>query len=159
MVVVVKEAIMGWTSRLRASGEVKPVDPWDETVINSAPNGAHRAVRGNAENPAAPGDPPGAQIAEEIKRRQTSLAVRYVAAVRARSLSRGVIVDRQDRRNRFVHQRTDGAACVCLNRFHALTIFGERGQPKGVQNVYWRRFTFVTYCSVSGIAMMHCPNE
>jgi hypothetical protein len=85
MVVVVKEATMGWTSRLRAFGEVKPVDLWDETVISSASNGAHKAVRGNPENPAAPGDRPGAQITEEIKRRQTSLAVRYVAAVRARA--------------------------------------------------------------------------
>jgi hypothetical protein len=84
MVVVAKEATMGWMSKLRASGEVKPADPWDETVINGAPYNAHKAVRSNPENSAAPDGRPGAQITEEIKRRQTSLAVRYVAAVRAR---------------------------------------------------------------------------
>jgi hypothetical protein len=70
-----------------ASREIKPTDPWDETAIKDAPDDAHKAVRGNLENPnsAAPGDRPGVQIAEEIKRQQTSIAVRYVAAVRARA--------------------------------------------------------------------------
>jgi hypothetical protein len=36
------------------------------------------------ENAAAPVDRPCAQIAEEIKRRQITLAVRYIAALRAR---------------------------------------------------------------------------
>jgi hypothetical protein len=84
--IVVKDATMGWTSRFRfrASGEAKPADPWDETDINGAPYDAHKAIRSSPENTAAPGDRPDAQIAEEIKRRQISLAVRYVATLRAR---------------------------------------------------------------------------
>jgi hypothetical protein len=39
---------------------------------------------GRSETPAAPSDYPEVHIAEEIKRRQITLAVRYVAAVRAR---------------------------------------------------------------------------
>ena len=75
---------MGWISRFRASGKPEPVDPWDETVINCAPYDAHKPIRSSPENPAVPGDRPDAHMAEEIKRRQVSLAVRYVAAVRAR---------------------------------------------------------------------------
>ena len=67
-----------------ASGEAERADPSDETVINGAPYDAHETIRSGAENPAAPVDRPHAQIAEEIKRRQVSLTVRYVAALRAR---------------------------------------------------------------------------
>jgi len=67
-----------------ASGDAKPADPADETVINCAPYDVHIAIRSGAENPATPIDAPGARIAVEIKRRQISLALRYVAAVRAR---------------------------------------------------------------------------
>ena len=74
---------MGWNSRFGASGEAERADPWDETVINGAPYDAHKVIRSSPENPAAPGDRPEA-VAEEIKRRQISLVVRYVAAVRAR---------------------------------------------------------------------------
>ena len=81
--IVVKETTMGWISRFRASGKAEPADPWDE-LINGAPYNAHKAIRSHPENPAAPSDRPDAHIAEEIKRRQLSLAVRYVAAVRAR---------------------------------------------------------------------------
>jgi hypothetical protein len=45
------------------------------------PTKESEAVR---KNPAAPVDRPDAPIAEEIKHRQVSLAVRYVAALRAR---------------------------------------------------------------------------
>jgi hypothetical protein len=69
---------------LRASGKGERADPSDETVINGAPYDAHEAIRSGAENPAAPVDRRDAQISEEIKRRQVSLAVRYVAALRAR---------------------------------------------------------------------------
>jgi len=69
---------MSWINRFRASGRAEPADPWNETVINT-----RKATRGSPENPAA-AERPGAHIAEEIKRRQLSLAVRYVAAVRAR---------------------------------------------------------------------------
>ena len=85
MLIVVKEATMGWMSRLRASGKVKPADRWEETVIDGAPYDAHKTARSNPEKAAAPGDRPGAQIGEEIKRRQILLAVRYVTAVRARA--------------------------------------------------------------------------
>lgn len=75
---------MGWINTLGASGEAELADPWDETVINGAPYDSHKAIRSGAEKPAAAVDRQNAQIAEEIKRRQISLAVRYVAAVRAR---------------------------------------------------------------------------
>jgi hypothetical protein len=75
---------MGWMSRFGASREAEPVDPSDETVMNGAPYDAHKAIRSSPKSPAAPGDRPDARIAEEIKRRQISLVVRYVAAVRAR---------------------------------------------------------------------------
>jgi hypothetical protein len=74
---------MGWISRFRASGGAEPAVPWNETVINGAPYDARKAIRSSPENPAAP-DRPDPHIAEEIKRRQLSLAVRYLAAVRAR---------------------------------------------------------------------------
>ena len=74
---------MDWISRFRASGKAEPGDPADETVIKGAPYDAHKAVRSSRQSPAGPGDPD-AHIAEEIKRRQISLVVRYVAAVRAR---------------------------------------------------------------------------
>jgi hypothetical protein len=67
-----------------ASGEDERADPSDETVINGAPYDGDQAIRSGAENPAVPVDRPDAQIAEEIKRRQVSLTVRYVAALRAR---------------------------------------------------------------------------
>ena len=75
---------MGSINTFGASGEAEQADPWDETVINGAPYDAHTAIRSGGEKPAASVDSQNGQIAEEIKRRQISLAVRYVAAVRAR---------------------------------------------------------------------------
>jgi hypothetical protein len=75
---------MGWINKFGGPREAEPADPWGETVINGVPYDAHKAIRSDAEKPAAPVDRQDAQIAEEIKRRQISLAVRYVAAVRAR---------------------------------------------------------------------------
>jgi len=75
---------MSRINTFRASGAAEPADPADETVINGAPYDAHMAIRSGADNPATPIDAPDARIAEEIKRRQISLALRYVAAVRAR---------------------------------------------------------------------------
>ena len=66
------------------SGEAEPADPADEAVINGAPYDAQKEIRNSPQTPAAPGEPPDAGIAEEIKRRQMSALVRYVAAVRAR---------------------------------------------------------------------------
>jgi hypothetical protein len=70
--------------RFRSSGEAERADPSDETVINGALYDAHQAIRSGVENRAAPAERPHPQIEEEIKRRQVSLAVRYVAALRAR---------------------------------------------------------------------------
>jgi hypothetical protein len=76
---------MGWTSRFPVSGKAEPVNPWDEAPINGARYDAHKATGSNPEkNPAATGVPGDAHSVEEIKRRQVSLAVRYVTAVRAR---------------------------------------------------------------------------
>jgi hypothetical protein len=66
----------------RASGEAERAAS-HETVINGAYD-ARQAIRSSAENLAASADRPDAPIAEEIKRRQVSLTVRYVAALRAR---------------------------------------------------------------------------
>jgi hypothetical protein len=60
-------------------------DPSDETVINGVPYDADKAIRSRAERPAIPVYVPNAHIVNEIKRRQILLAMRYVAAVRARS--------------------------------------------------------------------------
>jgi hypothetical protein len=75
---------MVWINRFGGSRKAEPAGQWDESVIKGAPYNARGASRSNPENVVAPGDWPDAQIAEEIKRRQVSLAVRYVAAVRAR---------------------------------------------------------------------------
>jgi hypothetical protein len=75
---------MGWVNTFRSSGAGEPADPWNETVITGPPYDARQATRRVAENPAAPVDRPDAPIAEEIKRQQISLAVRYVAALRTR---------------------------------------------------------------------------
>jgi hypothetical protein len=75
---------MSRINTFRASGDADPGDPADQTVINGAPYDAHIAIPSGAENPATPIDAPDLRVAEEIRRRQISLALRYVAAVRAR---------------------------------------------------------------------------
>ena len=75
---------MSRINTFRASGAAKPADPADETVINGAPYDAQIAIRSGAENPATPIDAPDLRVAEEIRPRQISLALRYVAALRAR---------------------------------------------------------------------------
>jgi hypothetical protein len=75
---------MSRTDTFRASGEAKPADLADETVIDGLPYDAREAIPSGAEKPSTPVDAPDARVAEEIKRRQISLALRYVAAVRAR---------------------------------------------------------------------------
>ncbi len=75
---------MGRINTLGVSGEAERADPSDETVINGAPYDGEQAIRSGAETPAASVDRPDALISKEIKRRQVSLAVRYVAALRAR---------------------------------------------------------------------------
>lgn len=77
---------MLWISRFRGSGNAEPAWTRALSMANGtrSPYNAHEAIRSDPENAAAPGDRPDPQIAEEIKRRQISLALRYVAAVRAR---------------------------------------------------------------------------
>jgi hypothetical protein len=75
---------MGWISRFRRSGEAEPTAPLDGAIVGGAPCDAHKVIRSNPRNAAAPSERRDGQITEEIKRRQLSLAVRYVAAVRAR---------------------------------------------------------------------------
>jgi hypothetical protein len=82
--IVVKGTTMARINILRAWGEAERAEPSDETVVNDAPYDGDRAIRSAAENPAASADRPDAPISKEIKRRQVSLAVRYVAALRAR---------------------------------------------------------------------------
>ena len=68
----------------RAWVEAERAEPSDETVINGAPYDGDRAIRSGAENSAASVDRRDAPISKEIERRQVSLAVRYVGALRAR---------------------------------------------------------------------------
>jgi hypothetical protein len=68
----------------RAPGEAERADPSDETVINGAPYDGRQVTQSDGESPAASVARPDAPIAEEIKHRQVSLGVRYVAALRAR---------------------------------------------------------------------------
>jgi hypothetical protein len=75
---------MSSINTFRASGEAKPANSADQTVLNGVPYDAHEAIRSGVETAGISVDAPGARIAEEIKRRQISLALRYVAAVRAR---------------------------------------------------------------------------
>jgi hypothetical protein len=70
---------MGWMNRLHSSGEAEWADPLDETVINGEPYDPYRVAQ-----KAGPAVGPAAEIPEEIKRRQTTLLVNYVRAVRAR---------------------------------------------------------------------------
>jgi hypothetical protein len=82
--IVVKGTTMARMKIFRAWGEAERADPSNETVINGAPYVGDQAIRSGAENPAAYVDRPDPQISKEIRRRQVSLAVRYVAALRAR---------------------------------------------------------------------------
>ena len=75
---------MDWMNRFRASGRAEPADPTDETVINGAPYDAQKEIRNSPQYSAAPGDSSDAGIAEEIRQRQVSALVRYVATFRAR---------------------------------------------------------------------------
>ena len=80
MLTMVRKAAMGWTSRFRVSGDAKPVGARDESIINGAPYLGPEASRSEPKKPVADDD----HAAEEIKRRQVSLVVRYVTTMRAR---------------------------------------------------------------------------
>lgn len=71
---------MGWFSRFRVAVDVKPAGSGDETKINAAPYFGSGTSRSGPNDSVAAGD----RVTEEIKRRQVSFAVRYVAAVRGR---------------------------------------------------------------------------
>ena len=75
---------MIWIGRFPASREAEPAAPRRPTASHGARYDAHNAMRSSRENVAAPSEILGGEIAEEIKRRQVSLALRYVLAVRAR---------------------------------------------------------------------------
>jgi hypothetical protein len=75
---------MGWISRFHESRDTEPANPWDETVINNAPYDPYKVIRSGVEHRAAASAPQNANFAEEVKRRQISLVVRYIAAMRAR---------------------------------------------------------------------------
>lgn len=82
--VVMKEITMNWIGRFRASGRPESAHPRHEIVINGASDERHKDIRSSPESPLVPGNRPDAQRAEEIKRRQISLAVRCVWMMRAR---------------------------------------------------------------------------
>lgn len=82
--IVVKETTMGWINRFRGSGKSELADPWSAATSNGAPYEVDKAIGSGSENAADPSGRPDASTLEEIKRRQVSLAVRYVSAVRAR---------------------------------------------------------------------------
>jgi hypothetical protein len=71
---------MSWTSRFRISGDAKPVGSGDGTATSGAPYLGPGASRIDPKNSVAVSN----RAAEEIKRRQVSLMVRYVTTMRAR---------------------------------------------------------------------------
>jgi hypothetical protein len=75
---------MNWIRKSLGFGRGEAFDP-DETIVNGAPYEGRLAeqdtlIRGSPEAPTVADD----HTAEEIKRRQVSLALRYIMAVRAR---------------------------------------------------------------------------
>jgi hypothetical protein len=70
---------MGWISRFWGTEKSDRPRP----LFNGAPYHGRKAIRSIAHDPSAPGYGPDPHVAEEIKRRQLSLLVRYVMAVRA----------------------------------------------------------------------------
>ncbi len=75
---------MSWIGRVPASREAELAAARRETAIHDLPYDARNALWSSSENAAAPSEIQGGEIPDEIKRRQVSLALRYVLAVRAR---------------------------------------------------------------------------
>jgi hypothetical protein len=71
---------MGWLGRLQVSGDAAADPSTDETVINYTPYLGASADERLPHGSAGASD----HTTDEIKRRQVSLAVRYVAAMRGR---------------------------------------------------------------------------
>ena len=82
--IVMKKIIMSSIDKFRAPREAEPAAARRETAIHNPPYDARTAMWSSFENAAAPSEIRGGAIPEEIKRRQVSLALRYVLAVRAR---------------------------------------------------------------------------
>ena len=76
---------MGWISKIRKSMDAEPANSEDDTIINDASYDAYKGVQSGVEEFAPPTSQQNSNIADEVKRRQISLALRYVAAVRARA--------------------------------------------------------------------------
>jgi hypothetical protein len=82
--IVVRETTMHWIRRFRTSEKPAAAHLRNETLIDGAANDRPKDLRSSPESPVASGNRPDAQRAEEIKRRQISLAVRCVWMMRAR---------------------------------------------------------------------------
>jgi hypothetical protein len=72
---------MSWIGRFRPLREATLSDAGNATVTHGSQ--PEKAIRSNADCAAVPGESVALRAAEEIKRRQISLTVRYVAAVRS----------------------------------------------------------------------------
>jgi hypothetical protein len=72
---------MSWSRIFFAFGRSAPAAPFDETVVNGVQHYAKDAIPGGEPTSFAR---PGAQIADDIRRRQLALITRYVTTVRAR---------------------------------------------------------------------------
>ena len=75
---------MSWMRRFPASRDVEPAAARREPAIHGASYDAQDRIRGSSESAAVLRETLGGEIAEEIKRRQILLALRYVVAVRGR---------------------------------------------------------------------------
>ena len=79
---------MGWITtfnRFRAAWASRRSLPVGETGINDAPHDANAYTPIGLRTRRAPVDPGDARTAEDIRRRQIALALRYVVAVRSLS--------------------------------------------------------------------------
>lgn len=75
---------MNRIGRFRVSGETEPVATRHETAIADVHYDARNGIWSSPETVPAPSESRSGDIPEDIKRRQISLALRYVLAVRAR---------------------------------------------------------------------------
>jgi hypothetical protein len=66
--------------------DAEPANPEDETVTNYAPYDPYKITRSGVEEFLAPSGQQNVNIAEEVKRRQVSLAVRYILRARQKRI-------------------------------------------------------------------------
>ena len=81
---IAKETTVDWMSRFWATGEPDLAQAGHKTISEGASHEIPRVLPSSREGLVAPSVQSDAQINEEIKRRQISLAVRYVMIVRVR---------------------------------------------------------------------------